>query len=78
MIANQTYFYEVQHLTEADEQFLEDTIKRGGDERLRELNRDYVKMTQLPFKLRKLIAGGSMSSNQRDRLEAELRSTNGI
>jgi hypothetical protein len=48
-IASQSYFYQTQQLTDADKEFLEDFISKASDERLRALNRDYVKLTQLSF-----------------------------
>ena len=73
VVASQTYFYETQQLTGADEKFLEDFISKATDERLRELNRDYVKLTQLPFKLRAQIKGANLLPEVRAVLEEQLR-----
>ena len=40
--------------------FLEDFISKATDERLRELNCDYVKLTQLTFKLRAQLKGANL------------------
>jgi hypothetical protein len=73
VVASQTYFYETQRLTDADQKFLEDFIGRASDERLRELNRDYVKMTQLSFDLRERLARADLLPAARAGLEDELR-----
>lgn len=73
VVASETYFYESQRLTEADQKFLEDFISRASDERLRELNRDYVKMTQLSFDLRERLASADLPLAARAGLEDELR-----
>lgn len=72
-IASETYFYEIQQLTDGDMAFLEDIISRTTNERLRELNRDYVKMTQIPFQLRELLKSSYLNPKARAALEGELR-----
>ncbi|MCR1344894.1 DUF4238 domain-containing protein [Acidithiobacillus ferrooxidans] len=72
-IASETYFYEIQQLTDGDMVFLEDIISRTTNERLRELNRDYVKMTQIPFQLRELLKNTDLNPEARVALEEKLR-----
>jgi hypothetical protein len=43
------------------------------DERLRELNRDYIKLTQLTFKLRAQLTGANLLPEVRAVLEEQLR-----
>ena len=73
VVASETYFYETQRLTDADKKFLEDFIGRASDERLRALNRDYVKMTQLSFHLRERLSAAYLLPAARTGLENELR-----
>lgn len=73
VVASQTYFYETQRLTDADKKYLEDFISGATDERLRELNRDYVKMTQLSFDLRERLACADLLPAARAELQDELR-----
>jgi len=73
VVASETYFYEMQQLTDADQKFLEDFISRATDERLRELNRDYVKLTQLSFKLRSQLKGANLLPEVRRALAEQLR-----
>jgi hypothetical protein len=72
-IASETYFYEIQQLTDGNMQFLEDFISRATDGRLRELNRDYVKQTQLSFNLRERLKRTGLLPEARTALEEELR-----
>lgn len=72
-IASETYFYETQKLTSGDMQFLDDFIARATDERLRELNRDYVKLNQLTFDLRERLTRKGLTPEVRDAMEEELR-----
>lgn len=72
-IASETYFYETQELTTGDLKFLEDFISRASDGRLRELNSDYIKLTQRPFKLRESLKKTNLLPEARDALEEELR-----
>ena len=72
-VASQTYFYETQQLTDADKRFLEDFISKATDERLRALNRDYVKLTQLSFELRAQLKNANLPPEVRAALEEQLR-----
>jgi hypothetical protein len=72
-VASQTYFYETQQLNDADKKFLEEFISKASDERLRELNRDYVKLTQLSFELRAQLKNASLPLEVRASLEEQLR-----
>jgi len=72
-VASETYFYESRPLTAADWEFLEAFIGRATDERLRELNRDYVKLTQLSFDLRKRLEKSVLPPDVRRALEDQLR-----
>ena len=73
VVASETYFYETQQLTDVDKKFLEDFISRATDERLRELNRDYVELTQLSFELRAQLKGANLHPEVRAALEEQLR-----
>ncbi len=73
VVASQSYFYETQRLTDADKKFLEDFISKATDERLRELNRDYVKLTQLSFELRAQLENANLPPKVRAALEEQLR-----
>ncbi len=73
MVASETYFYEMQQLTDAGKKFLEDVISSATDERLRELNRDYVKLTQLSYELRAQLKGVNLVPEVRATLEEEPR-----
>ena len=73
VVASETYFYETQQLTDADKKFLDDFISSASDEHLRELNRDYVKMTHLSFDLREQLAHADLLPAARAELEGELR-----
>jgi hypothetical protein len=72
-VASQTFFYETQQLTDADKKFLEDFISKATDERLRALNRDYVKLTQLSFELRAQLKDTNLQPEVRSYLEEQLR-----
>lgn len=74
-IANETYFYETQQLTSGDIQFLEDFIARASDERLRELNGNYLTLTQVTFDLRERLKSKVLPPEVRTTLEDELRWT---
>jgi hypothetical protein len=69
----QTYFYEFQELTAADMKFLDDFISRATDAPLREVNREYVKLTQYSFELRKRLKKADLLPQVRAALEEELR-----
>jgi hypothetical protein len=73
VVANETYFYEIYRLTAGDKKFLEDFISRATDERLRELNRDYINMTQLSFEMREHLKSADLLPEVRAALEDELR-----
>jgi hypothetical protein len=73
VVASETYFYETQQLTAADRKFLKDFICRATDERLRELNRDYVKLIQLSFDLHERQKRSNLLPDVRAALEEELR-----
>ena len=72
-IASETYFYETQQLTVGDMKFLEDIISRATDERLRELNRNYIKLTQRTFELREALKRTDLLSEVHAALDEELR-----
>lgn len=72
-VASETYFYETQQLSDYDIKFLGDFISRATDIRLRELNREYVEMTQLTFKLRERLKSTDLLPEVRTALEEELR-----
>jgi Protein of unknown function (DUF4238) len=72
-VASQTYFYEIRQLTDADKKFLDEVISKATDERLRDLNRNYVKLTQLSFDLRAQLRDESLRSEVRGGLEERLR-----
>lgn len=74
-IASQTYFYETQELTKADKEFLNDFISKATDERLRELNREYVNLTQLSFNIRMKLNDANLVPTARAALEEQLRWT---
>ncbi len=73
VVASESYFYEVQQLTDADNKFLEDVISQAADEHLRELNRNYVKLTQLPFVIRAQLKAANLPPEVRAALEEQLR-----
>src|SRR5690606_12120958 len=54
-VASETYFYEAQQLTTADKAFLEAFVSSTPDKRLRELNRDYIRLNQRSFELREAL-----------------------
>jgi hypothetical protein len=72
-VARERYFYKMQQLTDADKLFLEEVISRASDERLRELNRDYVKLTQLSFELRTQLQDTKLPTEVRVDLDEQLR-----
>lgn len=72
-VASETYFYETAQLTDSDMQFLETTISQATHEGLRELNRNYVKMTQAPFQIGEYLKGPSLTPEARADLQKELR-----
>src|SRR5258708_2056964 len=55
-VASETYFYQAHKLTAGDREFSEQIISPMPDERLRELNREYINLSQLCFDLRELAA----------------------
>jgi hypothetical protein len=71
-VASETYFYETEQLTAGDIKFLENFISKATDERLRELNLDYVEMTQRTFVLRDNLKRTNVISD-RIAMEHELR-----
>jgi Protein of unknown function (DUF4238) len=72
-VASQTYFYETRQLTDADKKFLDEVISKATDERLRDLNRNYVTLTQLSFDLRAQLRDESLRPDVRGGLEERLR-----
>ncbi len=72
-VASETYFYQTMKLTDGDLKWLDDFIGRATDERLRELNRDYVKLNQLSFTLREKLSTLELHPDARAQLEEELR-----
>jgi len=72
-VASESYFYEAQQLTAGDIKFLEDFTSRATDERHRELNRDYVKITQLTFELRERLKSTDLLPEVCGDLEEKLR-----
>src|SRR6266480_2283573 len=54
-VASETYFYEAQRFTNGDREYLEIFISSMKDERLRKLNRDYLKLTQLSLEMRERL-----------------------
>jgi hypothetical protein len=71
-IANETFSYRSVSLTDADKQYLEGIINKAPDERLRDLNRDWVNYFTKSFDFRLMIEGGNFSSEQRIEVEREL------
>ncbi len=56
-----------------NKQFLENLIARATEERLRDLNRDYVKLTQISFDLRERLKSADLFPEVKTALEGELR-----
>lgn len=71
-VASETYFYQATKLTDGDLKWLDDFIGRANDERLRELNRDYVKLNQLSFRLREKLSALELHPDARAQIEKEL------
>lgn len=72
-VASQTYFYEAQELTPADWKYLEAFIGQATDSPLRKLNREYVELTQIPFKMRAALAKANLPPEARAAMETQLR-----
>jgi hypothetical protein len=72
-IASETYFYEAYELTVPDEQFLESFISKASDQRLRELNRNFILMFQKTFKLRRYLLHVNLHEDEKAKAEGELR-----
>ena len=72
-VANETYFYEVHKLTAADIAFLEAFIDRASDKKLRDLNRDFLRLNQLSFDLRERLQRANLPKEAKIPLERELR-----
>lgn len=72
-VASETYFYEAQHLTKADREYLEIFISSMKDERLRKLNRDYLKLTQRTFEMREHLRRTDLIEPVRAALDEQLR-----
>jgi hypothetical protein len=72
-VASETYFYEAKKLTDGDLKWLDDFISRATDERLQELNRDYIKLNQLSFRLREKLKTLEPRPEYRAQLEEDLR-----
>jgi Protein of unknown function (DUF4238) len=72
-IANETYFYEIHKLTAEDSAFLEAYIACAPDQRLRDLNREFLKLTQRSFDLRDQLQHVQLRREAKDAIERELR-----
>ena len=72
-IANETYFYEMHRLTPEDTSFLEAFINRASDQRLRDLNHDYLRFNQMSFDLRDQLQNANLPQEAKIALERELR-----
>src|SRR6266496_3138829 len=72
-VASQTYFYQVEQLTAGDRKYIDDFINQATDERLREINRRYVDLTQIPFKLCAALANADLTPEQRAACEEQLK-----
>jgi hypothetical protein len=72
-VASETYFYEARQLTAADMEYLEIFISGMKDERLRELNRDYLKLTQRSFEMREHLKRTDLIERVRVALDEQLR-----
>jgi len=73
VVASETYFYETQQLTAGDKKFLEDMISQAPNVELRDLNREYVKMTQLSFEMRERLKSTDLRPETRAALEEQLQ-----
>lgn len=72
-VASETYFYETQQLTGGDLEFLESIIGQATDKKLQELNRDYVKLSQISFQMRAGLKDATLPEPARAALDRELR-----
>ena len=71
-VANENYFYQAHRLTSADEEFLESIISQASDERLREINRNFIRYSQATFRLRDLLDDKKLSDQQRTEIDKAL------
>jgi hypothetical protein len=71
-IANETYFYRSDRLTEMDLQYINGVIAKATASELRDLHRGTVRMFQLTFLLRDQLAALGLSESKRRALEKQL------
>ena len=71
-VASQTYFYEAQELTDGDLEFLDLVLGQATDAPLREINKNFIQLTQLPFRIRRLLETSTMPEALRTELEKHL------
>lgn len=71
-VASETYFYQTHRLTAGDREFLEYIIGKASDEQLRELNRNYVKLSQLCFDLGERLKTADLPNEARATIERQL------
>jgi hypothetical protein len=72
-IASQTYFYQIERLTTDDMAFLTDFINKATDHNLRNLNHEYVRLTQLTFRLFDRLKTAAVPPHMRTALNDELK-----
>lgn len=72
-VGSQRFFYELEELAPEDLAYVEQIISKSSDERLRELNRGWVRNFQSTFVLRRHLEDRNLSTDLRQKLETELR-----
>lgn len=72
-VGSQRFFYEFHELTKHDLAYLEQVILQATDERLRELNRGWIRDFQRSFAIRREMKDRKVDPAFRQRLDAELR-----
>jgi len=68
-VANENYFYKAHKLTPGDVAFLEAVINQGSDERLREINRNFIQYSQATFRMRDWLRDTNLGDHQRNEIE---------
>lgn len=72
-VGNETYFYEIHKLTSGDIAFLEFFIDRAADQRLRDLNREFLRLSQRSFQIREQLQHADLPSEAKVALKRELQ-----
>jgi hypothetical protein len=70
-VGSERYFYRTHELSELDARYIDNLIERS-DEKLREINRGFVKMFQAAFVYRKLIANAAQAAPERAEAQRHL------